>query len=161
MRRPEQRAPGTMVSTERGFVIITMRELIACHAKAVEALSVRISGQTGWLPMWELGSPSLGRVAVNYEEGIQCMPKEKVREQYITPWILAFPKAKLLDAQAVPAAKQYGMGCANDMAGMQGTPKSGLAAMDPEGGNYAQAEEEDVIGWAMPDFWKTAPSGVS
>lgn len=54
------------------------------------------------------------------------MPKEKVREQYITPWILAFPKAKLLMRRPFRAAKQYGMGLYNDMAGHgKGAPKSG------------------------------------
>lgn len=132
-------------------------ELIACHAKAVEALGTHF-GTDGLVAYVELGSLGhWGEWHVNYEEGIQCMPKEEVREQYITPWILAFPKAKLLMRRPFRAAKQYGMGLYNDMAGHVRDTEEWLQWIR-EGGDYAQAEEEDAL-WAMPDFWKTAPSG--
>lgn len=132
-------------------------ELIACHAKAVEALGAHF-GTDGLVAYVELGSLGhWGEWHVNYEEGIQCMPKEKVREQYITPWILAFPKAKLLMRRPFRAAKQYGMGLYNDMAGHARDTEEWLQWIR-EGGDYAQAEEEDALS-SMPDFWKTAPSG--
>ena len=132
-------------------------KLVACHAKAVEALGAHF-GTDGLVAYVELGSLGhWGEWHVNYEEGIQCMPKEDVREQYITPWILAFPKAKLLMRRPFRAAERYGMGLYNDMAGHTKDTEEWLQWIQ-EGGDYAQAEEENALS-PMPDFWKTAPSG--
>lgn len=132
-------------------------ELIACHAKAVEALGEHF-GTDGLVAYVELGSLGhWGEWHVNYEEGIQRMPKEKIRDQYVAPWILAFPNAKLLMRRPFHAADQYGMGLYNDMAGHAEATEEWLQWIG-EGGDYGQAEEEDALS-PMPDFWKTAPSG--
>ena len=85
------------------------------------------------------------------------MPKEDVRNQYVTPWILAFPKAKLLMRRPFHAAEQYGMGLYNDMAGQKEATEEWLQWI-AQGGDYGQAEEENALS-PMSDFWKTAPSG--
>ena len=132
-------------------------ELIACHAKTVEALGEHFGADT-LIAYVELGSLGhWGEWHVNVEEGIQRMPKEEIREQYIAPWILAFPKAKLLMRRPFYAARRYGMGLYNDMAGHAKDTKEWLQWIR-EGGDYGQAEEENALS-PMPDFWKTAPSG--
>lgn len=132
-------------------------ELIASHAKAVQALGERFGGDA-LVAYVELGSLGhWGEWHVNYEEGIQRMPKEAVRDQYVTPWVLAFPHAELLMRRPFHVAGRYGMGLYNDMAGHAEATGEWLTWIR-EGGDYGQAEETDALS-PMPDFWKTAPSG--
>ena len=130
---------------------------IACHEQAVAALGAHF-GQDGLVAYVELGSLGhWGEWHVNYEEGIPCIPKEAVRDRYIAPWILAFPKAKLLMRRPFHAAERYGMGLYNDMAGHAEATEEWLGWIR-EGGDYGQAAEEDALS-VMSDFWKGAPSG--
>lgn len=68
-------------------------QFIAYHRKAVEAMGEHW-GQDGLISYIELGSLGhWGEWHVNYSAGIQRLPLEDVREQYVSPWVDAFPEA--------------------------------------------------------------------
>lgn len=130
---------------------------IEYHAQAVKALGERF-GQDTFVSYIELGSLGhWGEWHVDYDSGIQRMPKAEVRERYITPWIAAFPNAQILMRRPFAAAEKYGLGLYNDMAGHLDSTQEWLDWIE-EGGNYSQAEEKNAL-VAMADFWKHAPSG--
>ena len=131
--------------------------LIACHEKAVKAMGEHLGGD-GLISYIELGSLGhWGEWHVNYKEGIQRMPEEKVRERYVIPWTEAFPEALLLMRRPFQIAGDFEMGLYNDMTGDWDSTNEWLKWIS-EGGPYDQAEEENGL-TAMADFWKTAPSG--
>lgn len=71
-------------------------EMIRYHAKAVGALGEHL-GKDGLISYIELGSLGhWGEWHVNYSAGIQRLPNEAVRKQYVVPWTGAFPDAMLL-----------------------------------------------------------------
>lgn len=130
---------------------------IEYHAKAIKALGEHF-GQDNFFSYIELGSLGhWGEWHVNYEAGIQRLPKAEVREQYIAPYLEAFPHAKLLMRRPFAAAKTYGFGLYNDMAG---EPESTATWMDwiQNGGDFGQAQEKGAL-VPMPEAWKTAPIG--
>ena len=131
--------------------------IISCHEQAVKALGEHL-GQDGLISYIELGSLGhWGEWHVNYSEGIQRIPGEEVREQYILPWMEAFPDAMILMRRPFAAAKKHGFGLYNDMTGhLQGT-QSWLDWIS-NGGEYDQTGEKNAM-VSMKDFWKTAPSG--
>ena len=100
----------------------------------------------------------MGEWHVNYSEGITRIPEEAIRNQYIMPWLEAFPGVNMLMRRPFHIAEAYGMGLYNDMQlGHKESTEEWLTWIQ-EGGDYGQAEEKDALG-SMPDFWKTAPSG--
>ena len=127
------------------------------HEKAVKALGEHF-GKDELISYIELGSLGhWGEWHVNYSEGITRIPKEAVRNQYVMPWLEVFPGTAMLMRRPFRIAEDYGMGLYNDMAGYQESTQEWLTWIE-KGGDYGQAEEEDALK-AMPDFWKTAPSG--
>lgn len=131
--------------------------LIEAHEKAIRALGEHF-GKDGLISYIELGSLGhWGEWHVNYNEGITRIPKETIRNQYVTPWLEAFPGVLMLMRRPFHIAEDYGMGLYNDMAGYKKSTEEWLTWTE-EGGDYGQAEEEDALS-IMPDFWKTAPSG--
>lgn len=130
---------------------------IEAHAKAVAALGAHF-GQDTFVSFVELGSLGhWGEWHVNYEAGIVPMPKEDVREQYVTPYFSAFPNAKFLMRRPFNTAEKNGFGLYDDTAG---NPEATALWLDwiQNGGDYAQAGEEDALA-PMPDAWKKAPIG--
>lgn len=130
---------------------------IEAHAKAIEALGAHFGHDT-FVSFVELGSLGhWGEWHVNYEAGIVPMPKEAVREQYVTPYFSAFPNAKFLMRRPFHTAVKNGFGLYDDTAG---NPEATALWLDwiQNGGGYAQAGEEDALA-PMPDAWKTAPIG--
>ena len=130
---------------------------IEAHAKVVAALG-EYFGEDGFVSYVELGSLGhWGEWHVNYESGIVRMPKEEIREQYVTPYLSAFPHAKILMRRPFRTAAKYGFGLYDDTAG---SPEATETWLDwiRNGGDYRQAEEEDAL-VPMPDAWKTAPVG--
>ena len=115
-------------------------------------------GKDGLISYIELGSLGhWGEWHVNYSDGITRIPEEAVRNQYIMPWLEAFPGVNMLMRRPFHIAEAYGMGLYNDMTGHKESTEEWLTWIQ-EGGDYGQAEEKDALG-SMPDFWKTAPSG--
>ncbi len=130
---------------------------IEAHARAIEALGAYF-GQDSFVSYVELGSLGhWGEWHVNYESGIVRMPKEEVREQYVQPYLSAFPNAKILMRRPFNTAAKYGFGLYDDTAG---NPEATADWLDwiQNGGDYSQAEEENALS-PMPDAWKTAPIG--
>ena len=133
------------------------RVFIEAHAKAIAALGKRF-GQDTFFSYVELGSLGhWGEWHVKYDAGIPRMPKEAVREQYVTPYLQAFPNAKILMRRPFRTALKYGFGLYDDTAG---NPESTEIWMKwiRNGGDYSQAEEEDALS-PMPDAWQNAPIG--
>lgn len=132
-------------------------EMIQYHAKAVEALGEHL-GKDGLISYIELGSLGhWGEWHVNYSAGIQRLPNEDVREEYVFPWIEAFPDAMLLMRRPFSHASEYGMGLYNDMAGHPDETEAWLREIE-NGGDLTQTDEKNAL-TAMHDFWKAAPVG--
>ena len=130
---------------------------IDAHKKVIEALGGHF-GRDTFVSFVELGSLGhWGEWHVNYESGIVRMPKEAVREQYVTPYLDAFPKAKLLMRRPFNTAAAHGFGLYDDTAGNPAATADWLDWIQ-NGGDYAQAEEDDALS-PMPEAWKTAPMG--
>lgn len=130
---------------------------IAAHEKAIEVLGEAL-GRDTFVSYVELGSLGhWGEWHVNYDEGIVRIPKEAVREQYVTPYLTAFPQAKMLMRRPFNTAAKYGFGLYDDTAGH---PESTADWLDwiENGGDYSQAQETDAL-TPMPDAWQTAPIG--
>lgn len=127
------------------------------HAKAVLALGEHF-GQDTFFSYVELGSLGhWGEWHVMYEAGIPRIPSEEVRRNYITPYLTAFPHAKIMMRRPFRAAEEYGFGLFDDMAGHPESTEEWLDWIE-NGGDYSQAQEEDAL-VPMPDAWKTAPIG--
>lgn len=132
-------------------------EMIRYHAKAVEALGEHL-GKDGLISYIELGSLGhWGEWHVNYSAGIQRLPNEAVRKQYVVPWTGAFPDAMLLMRRPFSHASEYGMGLYNDMAGHPDETEVWLREIE-NGGDLTQTDEKNAL-ISMHDFWKTAPVG--
>lgn len=132
-------------------------EMIRYHAKAVEALGEHL-GKDGLISYIELGSLGhWGEWHVNYSAGIQRLPNEAVRKQYVVPWTGAFPDAMLLMRRPFSHASEYGMGLYNDMAGHPDETEVWLREIE-NGGDLSQTDEKNAL-ISMHDFWKTAPVG--
>ncbi len=132
-------------------------QMIRYHEKAVQALGEHL-GQDGLISYIELGSLGhWGEWHVNYSAGIQRLPKESVREQYVQPWVDAFPEAMLLMRRPFSHASRYGMGLYNDMTGEPGETAAWLKEIE-NGGDLSQTDEKNALS-SMSDFWKTAPVG--
>ena len=132
-------------------------EMIRYHAKSVEALGEHL-GKDGLISYIELGSLGhWGEWHVNYSAGIQRLPNEAVRKQYVVPWTGAFPDAMLLMRRPFSHASEYGMGLYNDMAGHPDETEVWLREIE-NGGDLSQTDEKNAL-ISMHDFWKTAPVG--
>ena len=132
-------------------------EMIRYHAKAVEALGEHL-GKDGLISYIELGSLGhWGEWHVNYSAGIQRLPNEAVRKQYVVPWTGGFPDAMLLMRRPFSHASEYGMGLYNDMAGHPDETEVWLREIE-NGGDLSQTDEKNAL-ISMHDFWKTAPVG--
>lgn len=132
-------------------------QFIAYHRKAVEAMGEHL-GQDGLISYIELGSLGhWGEWHVNYSAGIQRLPLEAVREQYVAPWTEAFPDAMLLMRRPFSHAAKYGTGLYNDMTGEPSETAAWLNEIQ-NGGDLSQTDEANALS-SMTDFWKTAPVG--
>ena len=146
------------VSFGKGFAPDYNNEtFISCHKKAVEAMGEHF-GQDGLISYIELGSLGhWGEWHVNYISGIQRLPLENIREQYVTPWADAFPDAMLLMRRPFAEAATYNTGLYNDMTGEPSETAAWLREIE-NGGHLSQTDEENGLA-SMTDFWKTSPVG--
>lgn len=125
------------------------------HAKAVAALGQRY-GQDGLVAFVELGS--LGHWGEwHAHDGVAPLPPAEVREQYILPWLEAFPQAKIMMRRPFASAAAHGLGLFNDMFGHAESTETWLGWIE-KGGTYDQTGEADAL-TPMPDAWKYAPIG--
>lgn len=132
-------------------------QMVAAHEKAVQALGEHF-GKDGLISYIELGSLGhWGEWHVNQSAGIQCLPDEAVREQYVLPWTKAFPNASLLMRRPFSHAAKDGMGLYNDMTGDPQNTKGWLKEIE-NGGDFSQTGERGGL-TRMRDFWEKAPCG--
>ncbi|AXQ79012.1 DUF4832 domain-containing protein [Streptococcus chenjunshii] len=130
--------------------------LIAYYRKAVEAMGQRW-GNEELISFIELGGLGhWGEWHVDLEAGIRQLPDASVREQYVEPWVAAFPKADLLMRRSFSAADKYQLGIYNDMAGDLESTDEWLDWIE-SGGVYDQTGEADIV--AMPEVWQESPIG--
>lgn len=135
----------------------SQENFIRCHAAAVKAMGEYL-GQDTFVSYIELGSLGhWGEWHVNYGAGIERLPKAKVREKYVTPWVETFPEAKILMRRPFQTAQTHGFGLYNDMAGEPESTKEWLDWIQ-YGGEYGQTGEKSAL-VAMVDAWKQAPIG--
>ena len=115
-------------------------------------------GKSDLVSYVELGSLGhWGEWHVAYHIGIRRLPSRTVREQYVLPWLEAFPKAKHLMRRPFSIAKKQCMGLYNDMTGDADATEKWISEIT-HGGDYDQTNEKGEL-QSMPDFWNYAPSG--
>ena len=128
---------------------------ISAHAKAIEALG-NAYGDDDFFCYIELGSLGhWGEYHVNYSEGVPPLPHYDIRNEYIKPYLTAFPHARFMTRYPLVETVKYGFGLYNDMTG------------DPEETDYWLSQVTESI-WeqtGLPeqadtsDAWKTQPIG--
>lgn len=130
---------------------------IEYHKKAIEALG-REYGQDTFICYVQFGSLGhWGEWHVNYDAGIERFPSEEICRQYVEPYIMAFPKAKLMMRRPFSFVTEFGMGVFNDMTGEPVDTEEWLDWIY-NGGVYEDASEPIVL-TPCKDIWLTAPIG--
>lgn len=132
----------------------TNETFIQAHANAIAALG-NVYGGDDFFHYIELGSIGhWGEYHVNIEQGVNPLPQYDVREQYITPYLTAFPEAHYMMRYPLLETTKHGFGLYNDMTGDPSETEYWLEQM--KGGVWEQTglpEQSDCI-----DAWKTAPT---
>lgn len=150
------------------------QSFIEYHSRAIEALGEEFGGDSFFCYI-ELGSVGhWGEWHVRYDvdkvyenaydsgetgmgAGIDRLPGWDILSQYVTPYIKAFPKAKLLMRRPFPAVSQMGLGVYNDMTGEPDSTGKWLSWIE-DGAVYSEAAEEIELP-ACPAVWNKAPVG--
>ena len=129
--------------------------MIAAHAKAVEALGDAF-GRDDFFCYVELGSLGhWGEYHVNIAEGIPALPNYDIRNEYIKPYLTAFPNARFMTRYPLVETVKYGFGLYNDMTGDPEETEYWLSQMT--GGVWEQTglpEQADTR-----EAWKKQPVG--
>ena len=127
-----------------------------CHARLVKALAdyFRQDNRVAFIELGSIGH--WGEWHVKSDSEITPLPSVNVLYIYVQHWLDSFPDTPLLMRRPFSIAAENGMGLFNDMAGYAHDTETWLEWIE-SGGVYSQTEEEALS--AMPDFWKTAPSG--
>ena len=130
---------------------------IEAHARAIEALGRRY-GQDSFFCFIELGSVGhWGEWHVKYDEGIKRLPGEDVLLRYVTPYVSAFPDAKLLMRRPFSYVADLGLGVYNDMTGHEEDTDEWLEWLW-DGGTYSEPETPIEL-TAVQEVWDNAPVG--
>ena len=131
--------------------------LRTAYQKAVEAMGKRW-GSDASVAYIELGGLGhWGEWHVNQAMGIRPLPREGVREEYVRPWIKAFPNSFLLMRRPFKTAEKNGFGIYNDVFGDSESTAEWLNWIQ-EGGDFNQTKEKAAL-VAMPQAWETRPIG--
>jgi hypothetical protein len=131
--------------------------MIELHGKAIEALGARF-GSDEFFSFVQLGSLGhWGEWHTKHESGIDPLPSEDVRRQYIEPYITSFPNAMFLMRRPFRDAEERGFGLYNDMTGDPESTGEWLQWIQ-SGGVYNETGEPDAL-VRMVNAWKTAPIG--
>ncbi len=129
--------------------------LIQAHAAAIAALGERY-GNDPFFAYVQLGS--LGHWGEwHLHSKIGRMPEAAVRDQYVLPYIDAFPGPFLLMRRPFTIAAEYGLGLFNDTAGEPKSTETWLSWIQ-QGGDFESTDGEGAL-VPMPAAWQTAPIG--
>ena len=129
--------------------------LIAAHARLIAALGERY-GNDPMFAFVQLGS--LGHWGEwHVYKGLPAIPREDVRQQYVAPYLAAFPNAQLLMRRPFAVAAREGLGLFNDMAGDKKATETWLDWIE-NGGEYSETGERDAL-LAMPEGWRVGAVG--
>lgn len=145
------------ISYGRGYAPNYANETFqACHARLVQALAdyFRQDGRVAFIELGTIGH--WGEWHIKSKSEITPLPSVNVLYRYVRHWLDAFPETPLLMRRPFSIAEEEGMGLFNDMAGHAHDTEVWLGWIE-SGGMYSQTQEAALS--AMPDFWKTAPSG--
>ena len=128
---------------------------IAEHAEAVARLGAAFGGDD-FFAYVELGSLGhWGEWHIDYEAGLKPMPAFAVREQYLRPYLAAFPNARFLLRYPLTDAEQYKLGLYNDLTGDYDETLYWLNQM-----SESEWEQTGLIEQAdCSENWKTQPIG--
>jgi len=131
--------------------------LLAYHQKLISALGARYNKDSR-IAFIELGS--IGHWGEWHTLQISTcsipFPKLATTDKYVGHYVSSFPDKKLLMRRPDPNAVTYGMGLFNDMFGDHASTIPGFLSWVDNGYQSWLTKE-----WmpAMPEYWKTAPSG--
>ena len=128
---------------------------IAAHTKAIEALGKAFGGDDFFCYV-ELGSLGhWGEYHVNISEGVPPLPNYDIRNEYIKPYLSAFPNAHFLTRYPLVETVKYGFGLYNDMTGDPEETDYWLSQMT--GGVWEQTGLPEQANTS--DVWETQPVG--
>lgn len=131
------------------------KTFIAAHKRAIEALGEAF-GKDDFFCFVELGSLGhWGEYHVNISEGVPPLPNYDTRNEYIKPYLSAFPNARFMTRYPLVETVKYGFGLYNDMTGDPEETDYWLSQMT--GGVWEQTglpEQADTT-----QAWKTQPIG--
>lgn len=96
-----------------------------------------------------------GEWHVDYDYGIDRLPKYDIRKNYVEPFINNFKHSYFLMRYPVIEAEKYGTGLYNDMIGHEESTNYWFKMM--EGGRWSQTLEYELTN--MMDAWKKYPIG--
>ena len=129
--------------------------LIAAHRKAIAALGEAFGGDN-FFCFIELGSLGhWGEYHVNISEGVPQLPNYDIRNEYIMPYLAAFPNARFLTRYPLVETVKYGFGLYNDMTGDPEETDYWLSQMT--GGIWEQTGLPEQAN--TTEAWKTQPIG--
>ncbi len=129
--------------------------LIQAHAAAIAALGARY-GDDPFFAYIEIGS--LGHWGEwHVHQKLGKMPEASVRNQYVLPYIEAFPDTFLLMRRPFLIAADYGLGLYNDTAGEPNSTNQWLSWI-ASGGDYESPDGTGAL-VPMPIAWQTVPVG--
>lgn len=129
--------------------------LIKYYTQLVEALG-RKYGQDDFFMYIELGAIGhWGEWHVDYDYGIDRLPKYEVRKYYVEPFVNSFRNSYFLMRYPLIEAEKYGFGFYNDMIGHEESTNYWFKMM--EGGKWTQTEEYELVD--SRNTWKKYPIG--
>lgn len=132
-------------------------KLIAYHKALISALGTRYNNNN-LIPIIAVGSLGAWGEFHHKKDSTTVIPfpKESVSDQYVQHYIDSFSKKKLVMRRPFQIAKDNGMGLFNDSFGSTSQTYSYFNDFINYGyTDYLTGESHP----AMPDYWKTAPSG--
>lgn len=128
---------------------------ISAHAKAIKALGETF-GEDDFFCFVELGSLGhWGEYHVNTSAGVPPLPDYDIRNEYIKPYLTAFPNARFMTRYPLVETVKYGFGLYNDMTGDPEETEYWFSQM-----NYGIWEQTGLPEQAdTSEAWKTQPIG--
>ncbi|MDO3411584.1 DUF4832 domain-containing protein [Saccharibacillus sp. CPCC 101409] len=131
--------------------------LIQEHRKMIEKLAQRYNDDP-FVAFIQLGSIGHWGEWHTMDEGPDriAFPLRRITDQYVAPYVENFTDKILMMRRATQAAARYKMGLYNDAFGKRDSTVDGFYRWYTKGYTSWLTQEKEP---AMPDFWKTAPSG--